>query len=461
MTGGAGEMQMGRDLALLAPELTLLVASALALVAEMLRRATWSLGLALAGTLAATGLAVPLLGMETTIFMGTYRVDALAVWGKLVLLPASALTLILVRPEIRGEDREGTVYALLGFTTLGSILLTGVGDLMMVVLGVLLASLGSFVLVAFRQDDRSTEAGMKYFVFGSVTGAVMAFGLTFWFGAAGSTLLADLPALAELRFAGIAGLVGLVVGLGYKAALAPFHFWAPDAYVGAPVAVAAYLSVVPKIGALFALAQVGRDLPAGLGWGMLLAVVAAVSMTYGNLAALTQEDVVRLLAYSSIAQAGYFLLGIVAWGRSDLAEASLVVFAAAYAATNLGAFSVVAGVGRGLADHVGIGRTAPWTGVAMVVFLLSLVGIPPFGGFAGKLLLFGAALEGGYAWLAVVGILNSVLALGVYLRIVIALYRGPGVAVAAPRSVAFVMLAAAVLTLAIGIGAEVLLTWVA
>src|SRR5215218_2823188 len=179
---------------------------------------------------------------------------------------------------------------------------------------------------------------MKYLVFGSVTGAVMIFGLTYWFGATGSTLLSELARLAGAPLAAAAGLVAALVGLGYKAAVVPFHFWAPDAYDGAPVSVAAFLSVVPKVGAIFALAQVLRDLPAeATVWHLLLAGLAVLSMTYGNLAALVQDDVVRLLAYSSVAQSGYFLLGIVALGRSELAIPSLVLFAAAYAAMNIGA----------------------------------------------------------------------------------------------------------------------------
>ncbi len=218
----------------------------------------------------------------------------------------------------------------------------------------------------------------------------------------------------------------MLVGLGYKAAMAPFHFWAPDAYDGAPVSVAAFLSVVPKAGAIFGLAQVMRDLPLSTGWPVAVAVLAAFSMTYGNLAALVQTNVVRLLAYSSIAQAGYFLLGVVAVGRGELAVQALVAFAAAYAAMNMGAFAVVAHVGRDLEAFSGLGRSAPWTGGAMVVFLLSLVGVPPFAGFVGKLLLFGVAMEAGYTWLAVVAILNSVLSLGVYLRVIVPIYRPAG-----------------------------------
>jgi NADH-quinone oxidoreductase subunit N len=363
---------------------------------------------------------------------------------------------VLAYPEVRDTDREGTVYALFSFTTLGAVALAGAGDVMFVVLGVLLSSLGSFALAAYPRDDRATEGAMKFLVFGSVTSAIMIFGLTYWYGATGSTLLSELSQLEGASLAAAAGLVAVLVGLGYKAALAPFHFWAPDAYDGAPVSVAAYLSVVPKVGAIFGLAQVVRDLPTGIDWPLIVAVLAVLSMTYGNLAALVQDNVVRLLAYSSITQAGYFLLGVVAVGQSDFALLSLVVFAAAYAAMNLGAFAVVARVGRNLRDFTGLGRAAPWTGGAMVIFLISLVGVPPLAGFVGKFLLFGAAIDAGFVWLAVVAILNSVLSLAVYLRIVVPMYQQPKVMAAPAQSVVVVWSIALVFTLAIGLAAQLL-----
>ncbi len=450
-------MQMARDLSLLAPELAVLLTAVGALVFEMLRLPRVALPFTVIGLLVATGLAIPLLGIETTVFMQTFRVDSLSVWAKLALVPTTALCAVLVYPEVKGTDREGTVYSLLSFTALGALALAGAGDVMFVVLGVLLSSLGSFALVAYPRDDRSTEAAMKFFVFGSVTNAVMIFGLTYWFGATGSTLLGDLGALGAAPLAAVVGMVAVLVGLGYKASIAPFHFWAPDAYDGAPVAVAAFLSVVPKVGAIFALAQVVRDLPTGTGWPLAVSVLAVLSMTYGNLAALVQENVVRLLAYSSIAQSGYFLLGIVAFGRSDLALGSLVVFAAAYAAMNLGAFAVVALAGRNLRDFAGLGRAKPATGVAMVIFLISLVGIPPLAGFVGKFLLFGAAIEAGFVWLAVVAILNSVLSLGVYLRIVVPMYGQPKGMAAPARPVVAVWTIALALTVTIGLAAQLLL----
>jgi proton-translocating NADH-quinone oxidoreductase chain N len=458
-TGGGG-MQMGRDLALLAPQIAVALTAVGALVFEMLRLPRVALPFTVIGLLVAAGLAVPLLDTETAVFTGTYRVDALSLWAALTLAPTTALCAVLAYPEVKDTDREGTVYALLAFTALGAIVLAGAGDVMFVVLGVLLSSLGSFALAAYPRDDRATEGAMKFLVFGSVTTSVMIFGLTYWYGATGSTLLSELATLERMPLAAAAGLVAVLVGLGYKASVAPFHFWAPDAYDGAPVSVAAFLSIVPKVGAIFGLAQVVRDLPVATGWPLVVAVLAALSMSYGNLAALVQENVVRLLAYSSIAQAGYFLLGVVAFGRGDLAPPALVVFAVAYAAMNLGAFAVVALAGRELRDFKGLGRSRPAAGAAMVVFLVSLVGVPPLAGFVGKFLLFGAVIEAGFTWLAVVAILNSVLSLAVYLRIVVPMYQTPKEAPAGERPVTAVWAVALVATVAVGLAAQLVIGWV-
>jgi len=414
---------MARDLSFLIPELLLSMAVVLMLVAEMLRAPRLALAFGLAGLGLATALTLPVLEADTSVFGGTYRVDLLSGWAKLILLPGTALALLLARAELAGQDREGSVYALLCLVTLGALMLAGSGDVMMLVLGVVLTGLGSFALVTYPRDDAATEAGMKYLVFGAVTGSVMIYGLSFWFGGTGSTLYSALGGLEGRPLVATAGLVAVLIGLGYKAALVPFHFWAPDAYDGAPVSIAAYLSVITKLAAIFAFAQVLRDLPVSTGWPLVLALVAAVTMTLGYLAALVQTNVVRLLAYSSVAQAGYFMLGIVALGASSLALPSIILFGAAYVAMNLGAFGIVMIAGRDLQGFRGFGRTNPVAGVAMVVFLLSLTGIPPLFGFVGKVLLFGAAIEAGYLWLAVIGILNSVLALAVYLRIVVPMYQ--------------------------------------
>lgn len=452
---------MARDLSLLLPEIVVLLSAVAALVAEMLRRPGAALTVMVGGLLVAASLTAPLLGLDTTIFGGTFRIDALSAWAKLTLLPSTALCLLLARVDVGGSAREGTVYSLLGFTTLGALVLAGAGDVMLLVLGVLLTGLGSFALVAYPRTDAATEAAMKFFVFASVTGAVMIFGLTFWYGATGSTLLVEMAKLDAAPLAAALGLVAVIVGLGYKASLVPFHFWAPDAYEGAPLSIAAYLSVVPKIGAIFALAQTVRDLPVASGWTLLVAGLAVLTMTFGYVAALVQTNIVRLLAYSSIAQSGYFLLGVVALGKSPLALPSLIVFAAAYAAMNIGAFAIVAAGGRTLAAIQGLGRRRPLTGVAMVVFLLSLVGVPPLGGFAGKFLLFGAAIDAHVLWLAVVAIINSVMSLAVYLRVIVPLYRRTTGEVAefGPASLWIGAIAwiALLVTLVVGFGAQLIL----
>lgn len=416
-------MEMGRDLALLAPELTLAAAAMLMIVAEMFRAARLVLAIGLAGLAAATLLTLPMLSVDATVFGGTYRIDLISGWAKLILLPGTALSLLLVRAEITGRPREGSVQSLVVLVTLGALMLSGAGDMMVVVIGVVLTGLGSFALVAWPRDDAATEAAMKYLVFGAVTGSVMIYGLTFWFGGTGSTLFSELGQLQGQTLVTIAGLIAIIVGLGYKGSLVPFHFWAPDAYQGAPVSIAAYLSVITKAAAIFAFAQVLRDLPRDGGWPLALAVIAAATMTYGYLAALVQTNLVRLIAYSSVAQSGYFLMGVVALGASGFAVPGILVFAAAYVAMNLGAFAVVLLAGRDLGDLEGFGRTRPWLGAAMVVFLLSLTGIPPLFGFVGKFYLLSAAVEAGYLWLAIIGVLNSVLALGVYLRLMVPMYR--------------------------------------
>ena len=206
------QMQIGPDLLLLLPALGGVVTGVLALVAAMFERPRWAFWITVLGQLVAGALAIPLLGRQETVFLGTYRIDALSTWAALVLLPATALVAALAEPEVRGTDRESAVYSLLAFTTTGALVLAGAGDLLLLVLGVLISSLGAFGLVAYRRDDRGTEAAMKYFVFGSVSEAVMIFGLTFWFGAAGSTLLADLGRLAGSRLPALAGMAGVLFG---------------------------------------------------------------------------------------------------------------------------------------------------------------------------------------------------------------------------------------------------------
>lgn len=450
---------MVKDLLLILPQIVVLLTAIGALVAEMAGRPRGSLGVLLLGMTGAAGTAIAKLGTETTAFSQTFRVDYLSLWAVIILSASVMLIAVLARSELKNTYREGTVYSLLVFSVLGALLMAGAGDIMFVVLGILIGTLAGTALIAYAKTDPATEGAFKYYIYGSVTGAVMLFGLTFWVGATGTTYLSGLndPSLGPLAV--IFGFGALLIGIGYAGSLVPFHFWTPDAFEAAPVSVAAYLSVVPKIGAVFALAQVARELPPGLlNWALLLGVVAVLSMTFGNVVALWQDNVVRLLAYSTIAQAGYFLLGVVAIRQGTLAVNALVVFGAAYAVMNIGAFAIVQSCGTRLSDFSGWARRKPWQAVAMTVFLLSLVGVPPLAGFAGKFLLFGAALDGGYTWLAVAAIINSVISLAVYLRIIVPVYfrdpqpEGEGAAPRTTAGIKVVWISTFVLTIAVGIG---------
>jgi NADH-quinone oxidoreductase subunit N len=348
-------------------------------------------------------------------------------------------------------------------------------DIALISMALGMLSLTSFVLTGYlRRSARGNEASLKYYIYGTVSGAAMVYGFSWWFGLTGETSLAGIgERLPEAPTAALVGSTALVVlGLGYKAALVPFHFWTPDVYDGAPLPVAAYLSVLPKIAGLIALARV---LPAALpddaaGWSLAIAAIAAATMTLGNLAALRQRNVVRLLAYSSIAQSGYLLMGVAALPGSDQGLPALVYYAIAYAATNLAAFAVVLAVQRerrsvDVSAFAGLGARHPWWTATLVLSLLSLVGIPPLSGFVGKLEVFTAAIDAGQAWLAVIAVINTVISLFYYLRVIAptvlepapdALASGPAGAGSAP--LAGVLGVAALATVAIGVVAEPLLT---
>jgi proton-translocating NADH-quinone oxidoreductase chain N len=415
-------MPIAHYLNLFLPQISILMFGVFALIAAMLRKPRVSLVLALTGSLSSLFLAVRLLGINQTIFEGTYRVGSLSLWACIILPLATIACMLMARDELRNDTREAPAYSLFMFATLGAIILAGAGSLMIVVTGALMSALASFGLVSLRQNNHSTEAAMKYFIYGSVSTAIMIFGMSYWFGITGSTQIADLARLSRLPLAGLVGLIGVVVGIGYKAAIVPVQAWAPDTYQGAPLSVAAYISIVPKIGAIFGLAQIASNLPDMMHWRLLFAVIAAATLIYGTVIALNQTNVVRLLAYSSIAQSGYLLLGVTTLGRTNLAIQSLIIFSAAYAAMNIGAFAVAAKVGVKLSHYNRLAKSQPWLAAAMAVFLLSLTGIPPLFGFIGKLLLLSAAIAGGFLWLSVIAIIVSVLSLAVYLRVVAPMY---------------------------------------
>jgi len=470
------EEAMLRELPWLAPIIALTLVAVLAIVlALVLSRGrqglvAWWVG---GGHVTAAGLAV-WVWLDRgfmPVMEGVVMVDGLMLTLTGLMGVAGALTVALARPVVGGTDREGEFYAMLTFASLSAVMLGAAGDAALLALALAALGLSTFVMTGYlRRSARGNEAAIKYYLFGTVSGAVMVYGLSWWFGLAGSTSLETVgEALPEAGTAIVVASTALViVGLGYKAALVPFHFWAPDAYDGAPLPVAAYLSVLPKLAGLVALARV---LPLALpddtaGWSTAIAVIAAATMTLGNLAALPQRNVVRLLAYSSIAQSGYLLMGVAALNGSDQGLPSLVYYAIAYAATNLAAFAVVMAVQRerhsvDVEAFRGLGRTHPWWTAALVLSFLSLLGIPPLAGFVGKLEVFTAAIDADQAWLAAVAVVNTVVSLYYYMRVAgPAVLDGapagrPAVAAGAPLTAALAL--ATIATVAFGVGAEPLL----
>jgi proton-translocating NADH-quinone oxidoreductase chain N len=404
--------------------------------------------------------------MEETIV-----VDGLSLTLAGVIGVSGALCVALARPAVAGNDREGEFYAVLTFASLSAVLLGMAADAALLGLAIGALGLGTFVMTGFlRRSDRSNEASIKYYIFGTVSGAAMLYGLSWWFGMAGTTNLERIgQALADAPTGVVVASTALVIfGLGYKAALVPFHFWTPDAYDGAPLPVAAYLSVLPKLAGLVALARV---LPMALpddtaGWTTVLAIVAAATMTLGNLAALPQRNVVRLLAYSSIAQSGYLLMGVAALEASDQGLPALVYYAIAYAAMNLAAFAVVLAVQReqhsvDLDAFRGLGRRHPWWTAALVISFLSLLGLPPLAGFVGKLEVFRAAIDADQAWLAAIAVVNTVVSLYYYLRVIAtSVLEQPELEAVHPRphgALTAALAATAVATVGFGVAAEPLL----
>lgn len=473
----AAEEMMLRELAWLWPVgvLTLAVIVAIVLAMALPRERQGIVGAWVAAAhLAAAALAVVVwLDLGFREVMGaTIVVDGLSLTLTAVVGIGGALCVGMARPVVAGTDREGELYAVLAFASLAAVLLGTAADAALLGLAVGALGLATFVMTGYaRRSRRGNEAAIKYYLFGTVSGAAMLYGLSWWFGLAGTTSLAVVgQRLAEAPDAIVVASTALVLfGLGYKAALVPFHFWTPDAYDGAPLPVAAYLSVIPKLAGLVALARVlSLALPDDTAaWTTALAVLAAATMTLGNVAALAQRDVVRLLAYSSIAQLGYLLMGIAASAGSDRGLPALVYYAIAYAAMNLGAFAVVLAVRRerravDLEAFRGLGRRHPWWTAVLVLSLLSLLGLPPLTGFVGKLELFTAAIDAGQAWLAVVAIVNTVISLYYYLRVIApaVLERDedwPERPVPGGRALAPVLAVTGVAVVAFGLAAEPLL----
>jgi len=365
------------------------------------------------------------------VFGGMLRFDWLGYLFKMFFVFAAAVTALFFMDTDKLNQRA-EAYLLLLAATIGMCLMASSADLVMLYLAIETTSIPLYILAGFlTSDDKSTESGFKYLLFGALTSAVMLYGFSLIYGFTGTTSLYDLGTHFNnfgMLSVGITFLV--LAGLAFKVSLFPFHFWAPDVYEGAPTPVAGFLSTASKAAGF---AVILRLLTAvfpviSADWSMILAVLAILTMTVGNLIALAQKNIKRMLAYSSIAHAGYAMIGVVAF--SQLGVASAVFYMIAYILTNLLAFGIVGIVGHAtgsddVSAYNGLGRRNSSLALAALVAFLSLAGMPPFGGFVAKFFVFAAAIQSGWIWLAVVGILNSIVGLYYYLNILkyIYLYR--------------------------------------
>lgn len=418
------------------PEIGLVVLAALVLVLDLVwkgdarRRLGWTAAAGLMVILAlALAFARPAEDPQL-IFGGMLRLDGTAFVFRLIFLAGAGLTALFMIDH-EPEGRHGEFYGLMLVAVLGMNLMASSANLIMLYLAIETTSLPLYVMAgAMVRDPRSTEAGIKYFLFGAMTAAVMLYGFSLLYGFTGT---ASLYAMAGRLAAGeiqvLAAAMLVLVGFGFKVSAVPFHFWAPDVYEGAPTPVAGFLSTASKAAGFAVLMRVMLAVFPDfvLSWTTLAAVLAAASMIIGNILAAVQKNIKRLLAYSSIAQAGYILLGVAA--ANQLGMAGSTFYLISYLVTNLAAFGIVALVGRSLGSdeisaYAGLHRRSPGLAMALLIALLSLGGIPPLSGFVGKLLVFGAAVQADLVWLAFIGVLTSVIALYYYLNVIRIAYVG-------------------------------------
>jgi NADH-quinone oxidoreductase subunit N len=420
ITGGAGTLALGAGL----------------LPGRLVRRHGPAV-VGIGGIAAALVMCAVLWGDREEAFGGGLRADRFSLLLSGVFLAAALFTILLGWREPAAVDRRGEYVGLILISTAGMMLVASAGDLISIFLGIEVLSVSLYVLCALEVwRERSLESGLKYLIIGAVGAAILLYGLTLLFGATGSTSLTEIgERIGGTSLAGeplVAAAMALIAaGLAFKASAAPFHMWTPDVYEGAPTTVTAFMATATKAAALAAFLRIFTGVLPDLrpDWQAAIAAIAVASIVVGNVAALVQTNMKRLLAYSSIAQAGYLLIGVAA-GTVAGAEA-VVYYLLAYGAMTMAAFAVVIVREREVEDGdelralTGYGRARPVLGIVMTLAMLSLAGFPPLSGFIGKFLLFGSAVEADITWLAVVGAVGSMVSLGYYLRVVAVMWLAP------------------------------------
>src|SRR6266550_2537547 len=453
-----------RDLQLIAPELIITMAACVALVVEVIlpyKLSKWTAYTSLAGVgLALVSLGAQFVSMGGTFrlasltnlspidgFYGMVRIDGFALLFRAIFLIAAALAIaISIRYLDMEREQHGEYYSLVLFATVGMMFLGSGYDLISLYIALELMALTFYVLVAFtKRERRSNEAGMKYFLLSAFSSGILLYGMSVLYGVTGSTNLGEigrnLNSTGDLRPFVLIGMIALAAGLFFKVAAVPFHMWAPDAYEGAPTSVTAFLSTGSKAAsfALYARIFFVALQPMHVDWAPLLGIVAALTIVVGNWAAITQENSKRLLAYSSISNAGYLLLAIIA--NNSYGNIGLVIYLVVYTLMNMGAFGVIISlrrrgiIGDNVDDMTGLAQKAPGLAAMMAIFMLSLGGLPGTGGFIGKYFLLWGLLSRGetdrkswYYWLAGWAVINIVVSFYYYIRFIRVMYLGDRIA---------------------------------
>ena len=475
-------MPTSAEILRLLPEIILVSAGTLLMVLEAVLSRRWQRSFGHLSILAlAAGIIAAIYAYDSpgTAFSDMLIVDRFSTFFRVLVMTVGILAVLASYRYLAREAAEtGEYHALLLYSIAGQSIMASANELIMIFIGLEISSIASYVLAGYLRDDkRNNEAALKYFLLGSFATAFFLYGVALVYGAAGSTNLAAIHGLftmghseAQLGMLGVAAAL-MFVGLAFKVSGAPFQIWAPDVYQGAPAPVSAFLSAGPKAAAFAIFLRIFMTAlePLGSNWGPLVWISALLSMTIGNFAALTQSNIKRMLAYSSIAHAGYVLVALDA--RSPSGTAAAMFYLAAYAFMNVGAFAAVVHLsGKGerfqsIEDFAGLASRQPRTAALLSIFLLSLIGVPLTGGFFGKFYIFKAALESHLVWLTVLGLLNSAVAAYYYLRILVMMYmREPGEAVRVveplPAGLGGALVLCAIGTLVLGIAPAGLLDFV-
>ncbi|HET7494614.1 MAG TPA: NADH-quinone oxidoreductase subunit N [Candidatus Limnocylindrales bacterium] len=434
-----------QDFATIAPLVAAVLTAAAVLVVDLIwpGRGAAAVGTALVGLAVTAALTISVGTSPATAFGGSYTVDALTTFLDVLFIAIIAMTVVFAPDYLLPRNLPIAEFAIvLVFAMTGAMLISAASDLLLLFLGLELMVLPGYLLVGYHKTDAySTEGAIKYFLLGSFSSAIFLFGVAFIWGLTGTTRVAGIADALRAVVAGTAplsaglamGLAFLTTGVAFKIAAVPFHYWTPDAYQGSPTPITGYLSVGPKVGAFALILRLFVEAlgPLAEWWLPVMTVLAAITMTVGNLVALTQDNVKRMLAYSSIAHTGYMLVGLAAYAGGQVSGLEgLLYYGAAYSFMNLGAFAVVAalqkrtGVTSSLTTFAGLGRKEPLLGALMLLFLLSLTGIPPLAGFWAKAYVILAAVQAG-GWLtvlAVIVVLNAAAAAFYYLRVAVYMY---------------------------------------